>query len=300
MVSKTTVLVLGQEAVLQAQLFVDLQHQLTLLQAADANQVIDITSDNERVDCIIVDIHSVNNGVDDFFKWLKTDNETRGIPLIVLGDEGDDINLWLQAGAVDFIFKSTPALVVAARVKVLREFTAKTQLLVEIASLDALTSVANRARLDEYLDVEWRRSLREYYPLSLIRIDMDSFSAFNDQFGIGAGDDMLKQVANVLDNLINRAGDMVSRYDGDEFYILLPGTELNNALLLATRMTESIALLGTTFGTVAEVGLLSASAGVATIEPSRDKHYRDLIDEAGDMLQNARQSGGGQVQGVSI
>lgn len=300
MVSKATVLVLGQTAVLQASLFVDLQNHVTLLQAGDENQIIDKTSDNEMIDCIVVDIHSVERGVHDIFKWLKTDNETKAIPLIVLGDESDDINLWLQAGAVDFIFKSTPALVVAARVKSLREFTTKTRLLVEIASLDALTSVANKARLDEYLDVEWRRSLREYYPLSLIRIDIDNFSAFNDQFGVGVGDDVLKQVAYVLDKHINRAGDMVSRYDSDEFFILLPGTELDNALLLATRMTESIAALGPSLENRTGAGLLSTSAGVATIEPSRDKHYRDLIDEAGEMLQNARQLGGNQVQGVSI
>lgn len=300
MVFEATVLVLGQEVALQTPLFVDLQHQLTLLQAADANQVIEKMLNNKKVDCIVVDIHSIGLGVNDVFKWLKTDSDTKNTPLIVLGEEGDDINRWLQAGAVDYIFQSTPAVVVAARMQNLREFTAKTRLLVEIASLDALTSVANRARMDEYLDVEWRRSLREYCPLSLIRIDIDSFSTFNDQFGIGAGDDMLKQIAHVLDNLTNRAADMVSRYDGDEFFVLLPGTELDNALLLATRMTRSIAHLGKTHGNAGEAGLLTASVGVATIEPSRDKDLRDLINEADSMLQHARQLGGNQVQGILI
>jgi diguanylate cyclase (GGDEF)-like protein len=123
---------------------------------------------------------------------------------------------------------------------------------------------------------------------------------FNDQFGICAGDDMLKQVAELLDSLTNRAADMVSRYDGDEFFILLPGTELNNALLLATRMMAGIALLGTPIGNDDNAGLLSASAGVATIEPSADKHRQSLVDEAGDMLERARQRGGNQVEGVAI
>ena len=300
MVSKATILVLGQKTVLQELLFVDLQRQLTVLRASDENQMIDKTFGNKRVDCIIVDIHSVGCGPDDVFQWLKKDSATKNIPIIALGDAEDDIDLWLQAGAVDFMFKSIPASIVAARVKILRDVTIKTQLLIDVASLDALTSVANSRRLDEYLDVEWRRSLREYYPLSLIRIDIDSFAVFNDQFGIGAGDDMLKQVAELLDSLTNRAADMVSRYDGDEFFILLPGTELNNALLLATRMMAGIALLGTPIGNDDNAGLLSASAGVATIEPSADKHRQSLVDEAGDMLERARQRGGNQVEGVAI
>ena len=111
---------------------------------------------------------------------------------------------------------------------------------------------------------------------------------------------MLKQVAELLDNLTNRAADMVSRYDGDEFFILLPGTELSNALLLATRMIAGIALLGATIGNDDNVGLLSASAGVATIEPSADKHRQSLVDEAGDMLERARQRGGNQIEGISM
>ena len=129
----------------------------------------------------------------------------------------------------------------AARIKTQLELKYKTGVLQDVASLDGLTALANKPRLDEYLGIEWRRSLREFYPLSLIKIDIDFFTAFNDHHGLGNGDDVLKRVARALMVNCSRAGDMLSRYSNDEFFVLLPAIELDSALTVAERMVEAVA-----------------------------------------------------------
>ena len=176
----------------------------------------------------------------------------------------------------------------------------KTRLLGDIASLDPLTTLASKERLDEYLDIEWRRSLREFYPLSLISLDIDLFTAYNDQNGLGSGDEALRRIARAIEGTSNRAADMVSRYQGDQFVVLLPTLELENALLVAEKMVAAVEELEipNEASTVSDV--ITVSAGVATIEPSRDKRYEDLLDEAQEMLYRSQQDGGNQAQGVSL
>lgn len=294
------VLLIASAAVIQAPLFQQLQSKVTLLHAHDADQVIDITTD-ESVQLVIIDSDSMGESAFEICMWLKTDAEVRNLPVVVLSSDLSDavVHQWLNIGISDVLETNCPVALLLAKVNTLLELSYKTELLAEIASLDSLTSVADKKRLSEYLDIEWRRSLREYYPLSLIKFDIDQFTAFNDEHGIGLGDDALKRIAKTLQNNCQRAADMVSRYENDEFVVLLPAIELENALVVADRMVRAVADLAIAYPE-SDLGLLTVSAGVATIEPSRDKRVQDLFDEAGDILDSAQQLGGNQTQGVSL
>lgn len=300
MSDKATLLVVGADAVLSSPLLAHIGQALTLVHASNADQVIDVTSDNESIDLVLLDVDSLGDSSYQTCMWLKTDNETKHIPILILGSEGVDVSQWIKTGAVDVFYPTTAIDLVDVRIKTLLDLNHKTHLLTEIASLDPLTSLASKQRFDEYLDIEWRRSLREFYPLSLIKIDIDQFTAFNDRYGLGSGDEALKRIARLLEKISNRAADMISRYSSDEFVILLPTIELENSLLMAERMVEAIEELAIAHdgSTVADV--VTASVGVATIEPSRDKRYLDLFDEAQEMMYRAQQEGGNQVHGVSI
>lgn len=275
-----------------------LASEMTLLFAPSADDVIELTSDNEPVDLCLVGEPDISRA-QELCRWLKTDDELKHLPVVVMGAGAASVSDWLSAGAIDCLDWATSPELLAARLKAYGLLKQKTDLLARIASLDSLTSLPDRRRMDEYLDIEWRRSLREYYPLSVIKLDLDKFTAYNEQYGLGKGDEAMRRIASALEASFNRAADMISRYGNDEFVALLPSLELDSALLLAEKMVDVVRSLGIV-NEAADSQLLTASAGVATIEPSRDKRCQDLLDEAAEMLSRAQQMGGDQAQGIAV
>lgn len=298
--ASSTVLIVGRDQRGSSKLQQLMDHQMNLIYAAGADQVVDIISAGETVDLVLLDIDSLNGKALDSCMWLKTNTATRLIPVVGLGDENQDISRWLNAGINDFVFQSTSPVLSLARIKSELELKFKTDLLADIASLDGLTTLCNRQRMEEYLDIEWRRSLREYYPLSLMKIDIDSFAAFNDRYGVGCGDECLKRIARVIKSNCLRAADMVARYGGDEFMVLLPGIELDNALLVAQNVVSAVASLAIENEQSDVSDVVTISVGLATIEPSRDGRFQDLIDEVEEELSGAQLAGGNQAQGIAI
>lgn len=300
MTEQPTVLVVGANPAINSPLYKQLALALQLTHAIDADSVIDVTADSNAIDLIVLDTEGLGEKAYETCMWLKTDSETSVIPIMALGDEHLDNSRWLDAGVVDVISQHTPVELVVARLKTQLDLKHKTQLLASIASLDPLTTLASRQRLDEYFDIEWRRSLREYYPLSLLKIEIDHYVDFCDAYGIGVADGVLKRVGRSLSALCCRAGDMVSRYDTAEFVILLPSIELPQALALAEKMVLAVSDLAIPNSRSSHAGRVTISAGVATIEPSRDSRQQDLFDEAEEMLYLARQKGANQAQGIAL
>ena len=109
-----------------------------------------------------------------------------------------------------------------------------------ISTTDPLTGVDNRRNFDDALVLEWRRAARSRTPLSLIMIDIDAFKAYNDVYGHQAGDDCLRRVAESLQSHLHRAGDIVTRYGGEEFAVLVPGIDRDRAGDLAELLRRSV------------------------------------------------------------
>lgn len=107
------------------------------------------------------------------------------------------------------------------------------------ARTDALTGLGNRHSMDETFARELRRCRKDGQPVSLVMIDVDNFKRFNDQFGHMAGDRALSAVATILKAQF-RPRDLLARFGGDEFAILLPGIELGRALAIADRVRETV------------------------------------------------------------
>ena len=91
------------------------------------------------------------------------------------------------------------------------------------SDMDTLTGLANRRKFDLHLREEWNRNKRYHRPMSLIMADVDCFKDYNDNYGHGAGDECLRQVARVLQDNARRPGDLVARYGGEEFFDLPHG-----------------------------------------------------------------------------
>jgi diguanylate cyclase (GGDEF)-like protein/PAS domain S-box-containing protein len=161
-----------------------------------------------------------------------------------------------------------------------------------LARTDGLTSLANRRRFDEALALEVRRSMREQRPLSLVLIDVDRFKLFNDTFGHPAGDACLQSVAQALSKIARRPDDLVARFGGEEFVLLLPSTDAVAALMLAERARVAVAELTMRHGENQPWGVVTISAGLSTwTAPEQLKDGEQLLMMADAALYQAKAQG---------
>lgn len=163
-----------------------------------------------------------------------------------------------------------------------------------LAITDALTHLANRRHLDQYLTAEWRRGMRDHTPLSLLLLDVDKFKAYNDTYGHLRGDSLLKQVAEAAQDVVTRTGDLVARFGGEEFAIVLPNTCNEGAMEVAEQVCEAVRKRRLPHKAT-PLGYLTISVGCATLVPQRGQHAATLIQLADDALYAAKKSGRNQV-----
>ena len=109
------------------------------------------------------------------------------------------------------------------------------QALIEIATLDGLTGIYNRREFNRFLTIEVEKSRRDSSPVSMVMVDIDHFKSINDTYGHQAGDDALRWVSAILRQEI-RPGDIASRYGGEEFALILPNTQAEEAAVVAERI----------------------------------------------------------------
>ncbi|MGD0547483.1 MAG: sensor domain-containing diguanylate cyclase [Terracidiphilus sp.] len=162
-----------------------------------------------------------------------------------------------------------------------------------LAITDALTGLANRRHFDQYLAIEWRRSQRDRQPLSLLMLDADKFKTYNDTYGHQRGDNCLKQIAEACMDVVSRPGDLVARFGGEEFVVVLPNTGNDGAMQVANEICE--ALRGRRLPHSGnQAGIVTISAGCATLIPRFGIHSTDLIEMADKALYRAKFNGRNQ------
>jgi diguanylate cyclase (GGDEF)-like protein len=162
------------------------------------------------------------------------------------------------------------------------------QRLKRLVTIDALTGIANRRHFDRALERELRRVRREGLPLSLIFLDLDEFKRFNDTYGHARGDEVLRQVAQTLDETFRRGGDLVARYGGEEFAVILPGVDGRRAALYAERLRRRIWRLSIGYGASNVSDRVTISGGVATITPPNTASPDQLLHAADQALYRAK------------
>ena len=162
--------------------------------------------------------------------------------------------------------------------------------LAHLASTDSLTGLSNRRKFDETIVCEWSRAQRSQTPLSLLMIDADLFKAYNDTSGHQAGDQLLLAVAECIAATTKRPADLVTRYGGEEFSVLLPETPVYGARDLAAEIHRHIAALDFSHPT-SQTGKPTVSIGVACLVPQPDMEYSQLVQAADTALYEAKKRG---------
>ncbi|MGY3176312.1 two-component system chemotaxis family response regulator WspR [Pseudomonas sp. TE12234] len=243
---------------------------------------------------------------------------TKDIPIIVLSTKEDPLikSAAFAAGANDYLVKLPDNIELVARIRyhsrsymtllqrdaayralrVSQQQLLDTNLVLQrLMNSDGLTGLSNRRHFDEYMELEWRRSLREQSQLSLLMIDVDYFKTYNDTFGHLEGDEALRRVAAAIRDASARPSDLPARYGGEEFALVLPNTSQGGARLVAEKLRMTIEALKIPHISPTEGSSLTVSIGLSTITPAAGSHCRELISAADKGLYLAKKNGRNQV-----
>lgn len=259
-----------------------------LLVATTAARAFELAS---KADLILLDVIMPDMDGRDVCRRLKGEDATRPIPIIFVTalEQTEDEAEGFAAGAVDYIVKPINPAIVRARVRTHLELKAARDLLERLAKVDALTGIANRRRFDEAADEEWRRCMRNSQVLTLAIADIDHFKAFNDKHGHGGGDACLRRVAQALNRLARRPGELVARYGGEEFAFLLPDVDPDGARQFVIRALGAV--LAVEIEGLALPGQVGLSVGSVTLIPSPLRSAEEALRVADEGLYKAKQAG---------
>jgi len=254
-------------------------------------------------------------------RFYRNNPTTRDVPIIVLFSK-DDPTVKSDAfanGATDYLVKLPEKIELLARIRahaksyltqkerdnafrtmekmqdqlsaINDELAHSNRELKRLSSMDGLTGLANRRQFDTTLEQEWQRAIRSELLLSLLFADIDYFKRYNDSYGHQAGDDCLKKVADSLQKTVHRPSDLVSRYGGEEFVIILPDTTSEGALAVAEKMLKHIDDLKIPHKNSDSADHVTLSIGVATLCPEEGSSPNELIEAADRVLYKAKDNG---------
>jgi two-component system, cell cycle response regulator len=199
----------------------------------------------------------------------------------------------MEAGADDYLSKPVDPSELRSRIMVGKRIVELQQSLRFAATHDFLTNLMNRAEILATLEREFSRSGRDDKPTSLILADIDHFKRVNDTLGHAAGDEVLKEVARRLKADL-RPYDVVGRYGGEEFLLILPGCNLAIGARRADEIRRLVAKspIETPFGSTSA----TVSMGVAATDAVRDCSIAEFLHEADVSMYTAKKNGRNRVE----
>ena len=165
------------------------------------------------------------------------------------------------------------------------------RLLTDLANVDELTGLGNRRLVNKVLRDEINRARRGNTSLSVILMDVDYFKDYNDHYGHPAGDAVLKRLADLMERATARAGEVVGRYGGEEFILVLPGASIHSALRTAERLKELVVAEAIPHEKSAIGGIITVSQGLVSVMPDAELTPTDLIKRADKALYQSKHKG---------
>jgi diguanylate cyclase (GGDEF)-like protein len=238
-------------------------------------------------DVVLLDVHLPDGLGLDVLETLQANPATAGIPVIVVtGSMEAGAVRALDAGAHDFLPKPFEPTELVARVRAALRVKHARDELQQQARRDPLTGLPNRRSLDEALDAAIGHCRRRGEPISVALMDVINFKGVNDQHGHAVGDDVLVRIARSLQEA-HRLGDIAGRWGGDEFLVVLPGADRDEAGRAVKRLKDAVA------ATVRLPGReIALRAGISTSEPRDTIAWDALVRAAAEDLREVHGQSG--------
>lgn len=267
--------------------------------ATDGVEALKIILD-EKIDLIISSTELTGITGLEVCKFVKQHTTTEHIQMIFVSDHYSVIEeeQALSLGAIDYISAETKPKILFKRVKNQMKLVKHSKELEHVSKTDALTGIANRMWFDNQLKEDWQAAIRGEGEVSLIMIDIDHFKLYNDEFGHIKGDECLTKVAQCLVANNKRSNDLVARFGGEEFVVLLPFTDTEGAKKIAADLVKAVNELNIEHSPKASHKNVTISAGVASYSPNfaNENNFgvKNFIERADLKLYQAKKHGRNQ------
>ncbi|MBR8828805.1 MAG: diguanylate cyclase [Gomphosphaeria aponina SAG 52.96 = DSM 107014] len=211
-------------------------------------------------------------------------HECPPILMITVLDDQESVDRAFAAGATDYLTKPIHLPVLRQRVKrmlatekELAQLKQQKKELERFVTIDSVTGLPNRRGFEEYLHREWLRGLEAQTPLSLIISNVNNFQEYQAQYGIKAGDEYLKQIANIFRENCHSFADFVARYEEEKFAMILPNTSEDSAVLVAKNIQNQV-----------KNQVISLSLGGATVIPNSQLAQEIFLEKVSAALFQAQ------------
>jgi diguanylate cyclase (GGDEF)-like protein len=256
--------------------------------------------ENTPVDMIIMDVEMPGlNGFETtrlIREWLAG----HWIPIIFVTGLNEDENYreGIEAGGDDYLIKPVSFMIIKAKIRAMERIAEmRDQLnqlnaeLEALSQLDSLTQIYNRRTFNELAQQQWALAKRHQQPISALMIDVDHFKLFNDHYGHPAGDACLKKVTHAIKSCLHRSSDILGRYGGEEFIVLLPETDAKGAMRVAQAISEAMENIQIRHDVSPSSTYVTASIGGATCLRTTGHDLEELIKNADRALYKAKRAG---------
>ena len=282
------------------------------------------------VDCILMDIAMPGTDGIEACRRIKNHEDFRDVPIIMVTSMKDDklVKEAFEAGAAEYVSKPINEVELITRLNMVLNFKQKideykakekrseelkeelktsnkelkqsNESLMKLSHLDEVTGIANTLHFEEQFFIEWRRAIRYELPLSLILLNVDFLEDFMEEHGQERGEDCLKKVAKEVAADLNRPTDLVARFGGIQFAVLLPDTDLEGGLKVANTLRKAVKELQLENSKSKISDYITVSLGLSTVFPTHDVRPTELLESAKEKLLVAEQYGRNQVKGVLL
>jgi len=210
---------------------------------------------------------------------------------LLIAHQCSNTRLW-QASEINLFNQlATQAAIAIQQSELYHQLQQANQELQRLACSDGLTQVANRRCFDETFNAQWQWSLQQQTSLSLILCDVDYFKLYNDTLGHLAGDNALRQISQAISLAVQHTSNLVARYGGEEFAVILPNTDIEQAIAIATHIQNHVSALKLPHPNSLASEFITLSLGLTSIIPDEHLSYTALIAAADQGLYQAKAQG---------